>query len=243
MINDLQWISSLKQYEILRTKAQVSTVICLNMNTWSFAHKNEDYKKIFRNSRVLCDGFWANKLAKIIGVNVSLFTGPDFFIQELSSDNTHRHLILGATPKKLEGVKEYLKGKGVGKEVLIESLPFCDVLDFNYDEIVDNIVRNGVDTVWVVLGAPKQEYFSAILAERLGEMQTNFSKGICIAAVGAVADFYSLNSEVSRASLLYQRFGLEWLWRLRHQPRKTFLRLMNELYSIPIILCKELLHG
>lgn len=242
MIKDLQWISSLKDFERLRNEFKVSTIICLNMNTWSVAHKNANYKEIFEKSLILCDGFWANKLARILGVRVDLFAGPDFFIKEMSSENKHKHIVLGATQNKLEGVKEYLQALGVRKEVLLESLPFCNVAEFNYHEIARNIILADVDIVWVVLGAPKQEYFSSKLAEILRKLQTNSSNCISIVAVGAVVDFYSISSKVSRAPLLYQNFGLEWLWRLRQQPWKTFKRVMNELSSIPIILIKELLY-
>jgi N-acetylglucosaminyldiphosphoundecaprenol N-acetyl-beta-D-mannosaminyltransferase len=240
MIKDLQWISSLKEFDRIRNIASVTTVVCLNMNTWSIVHRNEKYKEIFERSFVLCDGFWANKLVRLLGRKVDVFTGPDFFIDEISSDNAHRHLMLGATHNKLLGLKEYLQEKGVKKEILIESLPFCNVADFDYDEIASNIIHNDIDIVWVVLGAPKQEYFSSELAKRLSKLQTNSTNSLCIIAVGAVADFYSKYSEVSRAPLYYQRLGLEWLWRLRHQPWKTLTRILNEIYSVPLILFKEL---
>ena len=118
MIKDLQWISSLKDFERLRNKFKVSTVICLNMNTWSVAHKNANYKEIFEKSLVLCDGFWASKLARMLGMRVDLFAGPDFFMKEMLSENKYKHLVLGATQNKLEGVKEYLqkeRGLGVGQ--------------------------------------------------------------------------------------------------------------------------------
>ena len=89
------------------------------------------------------------------------------------------------------------------------------------------------DFIWVSLGAPKQEEFSSLLVKHINH-------GL-IVSVGAAFDFYSNLSKVKRAPIYIQTLRLEWLYRLYKQPKKTFKRLKNEFFYMPIILIKELI--
>ena len=79
------------------------------------------------------------------------------------------------------------------------------------------------NVLWVGMTAPKQEKF---LYEHINHLDVDFA-----AAVGAVFDFFS--GRIKRPSSLFQRLGLEWLFRLVAEPsrlwRRTFL-------SVPIFL-------
>lgn len=38
-------------------------------------------------------------------------------------------------------------------------LPFCDVEDFDYQNIAQMIEKDKAEIIWIALGAPKQEIF------------------------------------------------------------------------------------
>lgn len=78
----------------------------------------------------------------------------------------------------------------------------------------DRIAASGARIVFVAFGAPKQELFSAHMAERTPQLGF-----VCI---GAALDFIA-GSQV-RAPKLFQSLGMEWLWRLGTNPRRMAKR-------------------
>jgi len=86
------------------------------------------------------------------------------------------------------------------------------------------MAASGARLVFVAFGAPKQELFSAHMAERTPDVGF-----VCI---GAALDFIA-GSQV-RAPVFFQKTGLEWLWRLGTNPRRMARR---------YLLCARLLFG
>lgn len=78
------------------------------------------------------------------------------------------------------------------------------------DHYIETIRESGCKVCFVLLGAPKQEVFAA-RAKRQGV-------DCCFVCVGAAADF--LSGQIVRAPQVFQRLGLEWLWRLAREPRR-----------------------
>lgn len=85
------------------------------------------------------------------------------------------------------------------------------------DSYIEEIRRSGARVCFVLLGAPKQEIFAA-RALRSGV-------GCCFVCVGAAADF--LSGQSVRAPRFVQRAGLEWAWRLAHEPRRLGSRYLK----------------
>lgn len=83
------------------------------------------------------------------------------------------------------------------------------------------------DVVFVALGAPDQERW---IIEHFDLLQTNQVK--IAVAVGGSFDF--IFAKVARAPQLWQKIGLEWLWRLIKQPwrGKRQLRLIEFIYLL-----------
>lgn len=69
--------------------------------------------------------------------------------------------------------------------------------------------------VLLAMGMPRQEELAQWLRGRLGH-------GCLLICGGAIVDF--LAGRTRRAPPLLQRLGLEWLWRLAHEPRRLFRR-------------------
>ncbi len=96
-------------------------------------------------------------------------------------------------------------------------------------ELVAEIRSSGARIAMVGLGCPRQEVFAFELREALS---------MPILAVGAAFNFHA--GELARAPDFMQRNGLEWLFRLAHEPRRLWRRyvLLNPLYLTYLALQK-----
>ncbi|CAA9494766.1 MAG: N-acetylmannosaminyltransferase [uncultured Solirubrobacteraceae bacterium] len=80
--------------------------------------------------------------------------------------------------------------------------------------VVEDINRSGADVVWVGIGVPKQEKWMARMRGRL--------TAPVLVGVGAAFDFHA--GLQPQAPDWMQHFGLEWAYRLAHEPRRLFKR-------------------
>lgn len=79
------------------------------------------------------------------------------------------------------------------------------------DELIARVNAQTPDVIFVALGAPRQEKWIAENLEKLPSVRV---------AIGVGGSFDVLAGKVQRAPQLMQSHGLEWLWRLVHQPRR-----------------------
>lgn len=89
-----------------------------------------------------------------------------------------------------------------------------EALEAKLDEI------NGLapDILWLAMGVPHEQ----MLVDRYGDRLTNVG---VIKTSGGLFNF--LSGTNSRAPLWMQRMGLEWLWRIRLEPRRLFWRYLT----------------
>jgi N-acetylglucosaminyldiphosphoundecaprenol N-acetyl-beta-D-mannosaminyltransferase len=80
--------------------------------------------------------------------------------------------------------------------------------------VVEDINRSGADIVWVGIGVPKQEKWMARMRDRLTPP--------VLIGVGAAFDFHA--GLVPQAPDWMQQLGLEWAYRLAHEPRRLWKR-------------------
>jgi len=80
--------------------------------------------------------------------------------------------------------------------------------------VIDEINRSRADVVWVGIGVPKQEKWMA-------EMRARLNAPVLI-GVGAAFDFHA--GLVPQAPNWLQVAGLEWAYRLAHEPRRLWRR-------------------
>ena len=92
--------------------------------------------------------------------------------------------------------------------------PFRELSPAEEDDIAAEIDASGADVVWVGIGVPKQEKWMARMRDRL--------RAPVLVGVGAAFDFHA--GLQPQAPDWMQRFGLEWAYRLAHEPRRLFKR-------------------
>lgn len=94
-------------------------------------------------------------------------------------------------------------------------------------EVADEIRNSGAEIVFVGLGCPRQEVWLHEYRDVLP---------MPLLAVGAAFDFHA--GLLPQAPAKLQRVGLEWLFRLVHEPRRLWRRylLLNPVYATLVLL-------
>jgi len=95
--------------------------------------------------------------------------------------------------------------------------PFRPLTDDEKADIATEINRSRADVVWVGIGVPKQEKWMA-------EMRPHLEAPVLV-GVGAAFDFHA--GLVPQAPAWMQDSGLEWAYRLAHEPRRLWKRYLR----------------
>ncbi len=120
----------------------------------------------------------------------------------------------GGAPDVLDDLVDAVRRRAPELEVAYAyAPPFRPTTPGEDDAIREEIRASGARILFVGLGAPKQERW---IAERVGSVP-----GVMI-GVGAAFDF--LAGRLPHAPAWMQRLGLEWLFRLVHEPRRLWKR-------------------
>lgn len=127
---------------------------------------------------------------------------------------------LGGTPGTADRTAELMRERHPALKV---SGTCCPDYGFERDpekqqRVIEDLRRTQPDICFVALGSPKQEYWMADHYRDAG--------AIIYMGVGATFDFMS--GRVRRAPRLFQRIGLEWLWRVAMEPRRLWRRYLVE---------------
>lgn len=201
---------AIAQGEKLAAGPGFSYVVTPNPEIVNLAREAEDYREILNGAGlVLPDGIGVVYAAKILGCPLkSRVPGIDFATGLLARMEISggRLFLLGAKPGVAEQAAENLKKEYPG-------LTICGTHDGYFQDsapVVEAIREAKADVVFVCLGAPKQERWMAQYGPETGAH--------LMAGLGGVLDVYAGN--VKRAPVFWQKLGLEWAYRLAHQPSR-----------------------
>lgn len=142
--------------------------------------------------------------------------------------------LFGGTASTLQRLQENLCGRFPGLRI-VGACPsrFRQMTSAERDETVSLIRESGASLAFVGLGCPRQEVWAYEFRDLLR---------IPIVAVGAAYNFHA--GTLAQAPSWYQDRGLEWLYRLAHEPRRLWRRylLLNPLYLTLLALQRSGLH-
>lgn len=213
---DMKWT-----VEYLKTniKDLSGDYVCVsNVHTTVTSYEDIEYCKI-QNSGIMAlpDGGPLSFIGRKHGYSkMSRVTGPSLMeeIFKISEENGYRHYFYGSTDNTLEKVKERLHKNYPGIQIVgAYSPPFRMLSDEEDEEIIKIINASKPDFIWVGLGAPKQEKWMAAHQWEI--------KGLMV-GVGAGFDYYA--EKIKRAPMWMQKCSLEWLYRLKQDPKRLFSR-------------------
>ena len=135
----------------------------------------------------------------------------------------------GGTPAMLAKTAEYVNMTHPNLYVGgIYSPPFRELTAIEMDEIAENISVSGAHIIFVILGCPKQEKWMHAMQGKID--------AIMIGVGGALP---VLIGTQKRAPAWMQANSLEWLYRLKQEPRRLFLRYLKTNHLFFYLLVKE----
>lgn len=140
--------------------------------------------------------------------------------------------LYGSTAEVLQALCKNLQTQFPGLQIAgAQPSLFRQVTDQEKQAIANTIQSSGASIVFVGLGCPRQEVW-------IYEYRTLINMPML--AVGAAFDFHA--GKQQQAPTFLQRRGLEWLFRLIHEPRRLWKRylLLNPLYLL--LVAKQALH-
>ena len=143
--------------------------------------------------------------------------GPDLFLQacRVSRQTGWRHFFYGGAPGVAEHLAETLRRQFPWLAVVGHyTPPFRPLNEQEKEDLQAQVAAARPDIVWVGLSTPKQEIFMADASDWLDTT--------LLVGVGAAFDL--LSGRVRQAPRWIQRGGLEWLFRLCHEPRRLWRR-------------------
>ncbi len=215
----------------LEQQEKVSQVVTINPEMFDCAKVDSEFSDILRTAEmVIPDGVGVKIGLKILGKNVDRIAGVDFAKKmiEKSAQNNLPIALIGAKPEVVEKACENLKNE-------IENLNIVYSHDGYFQEnntILNELKNTGARLVLVALGSPKQEKF-------IKEARQILPYGLMI-GVGGSFDVWS--GMVERAPEIYQKLGIEWLYRTVKQPER-FKRIFPTLPLFVLRVIKEKIRG
>jgi N-acetylglucosaminyldiphosphoundecaprenol N-acetyl-beta-D-mannosaminyltransferase len=126
-----------------------------------------------------------------------------------------RHFFYGATPSTLESLAAALTRRSPNLEIAgMISPPFRTLTAAEDCEFVSHINASRADILWIGLSTPKQERWMYDHRDRVDVP--------VMIGVGAAFDIHA--GRTKQAPVWMREHGLEWLFRLVHEPRRLWRR-------------------
>lgn len=174
---------------------------------------------------IVCDSKILNHAAKFLGMEFKeVIPGssflPAYYLHHKENRNT-RIFLLGAKEGVALNAMKKINDK-VGWNMVVGAHSPSYGFENNESEcaeIVDIINKSNSNVLVVGVGAPKQEKWIIKYRSQLPNVKL-------FMALGATIDFEAGN--IKRAPAVYQRFNLEWLYRLIKEPKRLWRRYLIE---------------
>lgn len=214
------------------TPLQVTTI---NLDFLVRAQTNTELRHAFRRSGLnLPDGAPVVWLARLLGKPVpGRVAGADLvpLLAREAATSGWRLFLLGGEGGAAGAAAARLQDDHPGLRVTgcLEP-PRAELNEMDHDAIIAAITESGADVLLVAFGHPKQDLWIDRNRDRLPVS----------VAIGVGCVFDLLAGRQVRAPSWMQRLGLEWLHRLREEPRRLAGRYSTDLGWLPVLTAKVL---
>lgn len=223
--------AELRQFmDVLLAKAakplHSALLITFNLDFLKISLEKRVFKDVCLNADyVIADGHGITSLLRrFYGKRIDRITGTDIFLTAMTICNEHglRAALVGSSSEVQKKVvsrinKEYPNCK------IVASVSPPYLFEENSEEnlqLISALKSSAPDVLFLALGCPRQEIW---LYRHKDEIGARINVGI-----GGVFDFFSGEKKCCPRPL--QFIGLEWLWRLLHEPKRLYKRyLINDL--------------
>lgn len=205
--------------------AEKGQVVTINPEMILSAKSNPDFAEIINSAElVIPDGIGVQLGLKILGHNVRRIAGIEFGRKLIDKFASQPTAFVGAKPEIIQKAVENLK-----KEVPnLNAVYVQDGYFKDDDRVLDELTAANPKLVLVALGSPKQEIFIS--------KAKNLLPSALFIGLGGSFDVWS--GVVERAPEIWQKLGLEWLYRTVKEP-KRFKRIFPTLPLFVLKVFKE----
>lgn len=205
--------------------AEKGQVVTINPEMILSAKSNPDFAEIINSAElVIPDGIGVQLGLKILGHNVRRIAGIEFGRKLIDKFASQPTAFVGAKPEIIQKAVENLK-----KEVPnLNAVYIQDGYFKDDDRVLDELTAANPKLVLVALGSPKQEIFIS--------KAKNLLPNALFIGLGGSFDVWS--GVVERAPEIWQKLGLEWLYRTVKEP-KRFKRIFPTLPLFVLKVFKE----
>ncbi len=170
--------------------------------------------------------------ARLLGVPLEgRVTGSDMVpaLAERAAQKGYSIYLFGAAPGVADRTAKVLQERYPGLKIVGTcSPPFASVLEMN-GELLDDIKAAKPDILLVAMSHPKQEKWIAMYGPELGVP----------VMIGVGATFNFITGEARRAPQWMQKAGLEWAFRLFHEPRRLWRRYVVDLFGFALFFVRQ----
>ena len=171
------------------------------------ANKDSNFRTIINNAEmVVPDGIGIQLGLKILGKNVKRIPGIDLGKALLIRANNLNKSVafVGAKPEVIERAVKNIKSELPDINIVYQH----DGYFSDSSVIIKELQEKQPDFVLVALGSPKQEFF-------INELKSVLPDSVMIGLGGSFDVWAGI---VNRAPKIYQKLGLEWLYRTISEP-------------------------
>ena len=206
---------------------KVSQVVTINPEMFDCAKVDNEFAEILKTAEmVIPDGVGVKIGLKILGKKVDRIAGIDFArrMLEKSAENNLPVAIIGAKPDVIKLAGENLQNEINGLNIVYTQDGYFQ----DDDRVLEELKNTNARLILVALGSPKQEKF-------INKARNVLSCGLMV-GVGGSFDVWS--GTVERAPEIYQKLGIEWLYRTVKQPER-FKRIFPTLPLFVLRVIKE----
>lgn len=214
----------LKAKELIDGK-NVSQVVTINPEMFEYARKDNDFANIVKESQmVIPDGVGVKIALQINGYKVQRIPGVDFArrLLEETAINNIPVAIIGAKEEVISKAVENLQNEIQGLNLIYYHNGYFK----NDEDIYNELSQKSPKLILVAMGSPRQEQFIYNAKKVL--------KPCLMIGIGGSLDVWSGN--VKRAPKIFQKLGLEWLYRTITQPER-FKRIFP---TLPLFIIKAI---
>jgi N-acetylglucosaminyldiphosphoundecaprenol N-acetyl-beta-D-mannosaminyltransferase len=225
-IDTFDFESAVDYAKTLIKSKQGGQIITINPEMIEFALKNPSFAQILNNADlVIPDGVGIKIGLKIKGFNVKRIAGIEFSrkLLEECANNNFSVALIGAKPDVIKKAVETLQSE-------LPNLNIVYVQDGYFQDegcVLGELAQNASQLILTALGFPRQEEF-------IKNYRKIHPEAVMI-GVGGSFDVWAGN--VKRAPVIYQKLGLEWLYRTVKEP----YRLKRIFPTLPRFLFRVLL--
>ena len=224
-INNYTFEESITKALELMHSDKVSQVVTINPEMFKEIEKNPEFKKIIEETEMIIpDGIGIKIALKLKGLDCNRIAGIDFArrLLEECAKNGDEVAIIGSKEEVVTKAVNNLKNEIKDLNIVYYHNGYFDDNSIIYNDIISKNAK----LILIALGSPKQEFFIYNAKKIL--------PSCLMVGIGGSLDVWS--GEVKRAPKIWQKLGLEWLYRTLSQPER-FKRIFP---ALPMFLIKAI---